>query len=196
MNPPHLLLDVDGVLIPFPGQDGRTPASHVHHEVVPTGRNSDEPVPIWLDPRHGPMIRDLIETRLVTPAWCTSWRHDAPDLIGRLLSLPPFPFVDLPRPRITTSHPNGYLWKRDHVDAWLADAPAVWIDDDFTSADHVWALRRTAAGIPTLLVQPDPYVGLRPEHLLTAVTWAARAFTVGNTASDSAATATREARTR
>lgn len=196
MNPPHLLLDVDGVLIPFPGQDGRTPASHVRHEVVPTGRNGDEPVQIWLDPRHGPMIKDVIETGLVAPAWCTSWRHDAPDLIARLLGLPPFPFVELPRPRITTSHPNGYLWKRDHVDAWLADAPAVWIDDDFTAADHVWAVRRTAAGIPTLLVQPDPYVGLCPEHLLTAVTWAARALTAGNTASDPAATPTREAPAR
>ncbi|MDH6125787.1 hypothetical protein [Kitasatospora sp. GP82] len=37
---------------------------------------------------------------------------------------------------ITTSHPDGYLWKRNHVADWLATAPAVWIDDDFTPLDH------------------------------------------------------------
>ncbi|WTU53655.1 hypothetical protein OG953_14590 [Streptomyces sp. NBC_00057] len=65
------------------------------------------------------------------PGWhtvrCTSWRQDATTLIGPLLDLPPLPHIDLPRPQITTSHPNGYLWKRDHVDARLravlGDAP-------------------------------------------------------------------------
>ncbi|SFX27958.1 hypothetical protein SAMN02787144_100299 [Streptomyces atratus] len=88
-----------------------------------------------------------------------------------LLGLPDLPYVDLPRPQITTSHPNGYLWKRDHVDAWLADALAVWIDDDFTSLDHAWAAERIAKGTPTLLVQPDPHLGLQPEHLTEVTTW-------------------------
>ncbi|MFF3497047.1 hypothetical protein ACFYWS_37600 [Streptomyces sp. NPDC002795] len=39
--------------------------------------------------------------------------------------------------------------------------------------DHDWAAQHTTAGAPTLLVQPDPYVGLLPEHLLTVVLWAA-----------------------
>ncbi len=87
--------------------------------------------------------------------------HRAP-----LLGLPTLPYVDLPRPQITTSHPpNGYLWKRDHVDAWLGDAPpVVWIDDDFTGLDHEWAAERSARGVATLLVQPDPHLGLQPEH--------------------------------
>ncbi|MEV5709715.1 HAD domain-containing protein [Actinoallomurus sp. NPDC052274] len=174
MNPIHLLLDIDGVLIPFPARNGSTPSSHVRHDVVPTNRKPEKPVPIWLNPHHGRMINDVIDARLVTPVWCTSWRQDAAGLIGPLLGLPPFPYLELPRPQITTSHPNGYLWKRDHVDAWLADAPAVWIDDDFTAADHDWALHRTEAGSPTLLIQPDPFAGLLPEHLLRALTWAAR----------------------
>src|SRR5437016_11669280 len=132
------------------------------------------------------MIKDVIGTGLLTPAWCTSWRHDAPELIGRILDLPPFPYLGLPRPFITTSHPNGYLWKRDHVDAWLGAAPAVWIDDDFTPTDHKWAVQRTMTVAPMLLIQPDPYIGLLPEHLLSALTWAA---TLPHTSASGAAAA-------
>ncbi|MFF3242470.1 hypothetical protein ACFYWY_01770 [Streptomyces sp. NPDC002870] len=173
MRPPYLLIDIDGVLIPFPRADGTTPSSHVRHDVVPAGRPPDTPVPVWLNPAHGPMLTDLIRTRLVAPVWCTSWRRDATTLIGPLLGLPAFPYVDLPRPNITTSHPNGYLWKRDHVDVWLGDAPASWIDDDFTDLDHTWAAARVARGLPTLPVQPDPHIGLLPEHLVAVRDWAA-----------------------
>ena len=104
--------------------------------------------------------------------WCTSWRIDAPRLIGPLLELPTFKHLELPRLPITTSHPDGYLWKRDYVESWLADAPAVWIDDDFTQLDHQWAADRTACRAATLLVEPDPHTGLQPEHIQAALAWA------------------------
>jgi hypothetical protein len=174
MRPPYLLLDVDGVLIPFPDAAGAGPATHTRHDVVPTGRDPDAPVAVWLNPTHGPLLMRIIQTGLVTPVWCTSWRQDAATLIGPLLGLPALPYVDLPRPQITTSHPNGYLWKRDHVDTWLGDVPAVWIDDDFTSLDHEWATERSARGQATAVVQPDPHVGLLAEHLIEILAWAAR----------------------
>lgn len=172
MRPPYLLIDVDGVLIPFPNADGSTPATHTRYDVVPAGRSVDNPVTVWLEPDHGRLLRDIIRSGLFTPVWCTSWRQDAATLIGPLLGLPDLPYVDLPRPQITTSHPDGYLWKRDHVDGWLAHAPVVWIDDDFTDLDHEWALERTTRGAATLLIQPNPHLGLSPDHLTLAGAWA------------------------
>ncbi|RPF40167.1 hypothetical protein EDD96_3920 [Streptomyces sp. Ag109_G2-6] len=169
---PHLLLDIDGVLIPFPTPNGSTPPTHTRHTVLPTGRNPGDPVPVWLNPAHGPMLTDFLNSGLVAPVWCTSWRKDATGIIGPLLGLPHFPYLDLPRPRITTSHPNGYLWKRDHVDPWLGESAVAWIDDDFTDLDHTWAAERTAQGHPTLLVQPDPHHGLQPHHLAEVREWA------------------------
>ncbi|MEU9007388.1 HAD domain-containing protein [Streptomyces sp. NPDC048551] len=171
---PYLLLDIDGVLIPFPAADGSTPATHTRHTVLPTGRNPDDPVPIWLNRDHGPMLTDFLADGLVDPVWCTSWRKDATTIVGPLLGLPEFPYLDLPRPQITTSHPNGYLWKRDHVEPWLNGSPVTWIDDDFTDLDHTWAAERTALGHPTLLVQPDPYAGLQPVHLVKVQEWSFR----------------------
>lgn len=171
---PYLLLDIDGVLIPFPAADGSTPPTHVRHTVLPTGRHPDDPVPIWLDPSQGGILTDLLTSGLVTPVWCTSWRRDATTIIGPLLGLRDFPYLDLPHPQITTSHPDGYLWKRDHVNVWLAGAPAVWIDDDFTGLDHEWAKERTTKGTATLLIQPDPHLGLQPEHLTEVTTWASQ----------------------
>ncbi|MEU9314659.1 HAD domain-containing protein [Streptomyces sp. NPDC048295] len=169
---PYLLLDIDGVLIPFPAADGSTPPTHVRHTVRPAGRGPDDPVPIWLDPAHGPLLTSFLASGLVAPAWCTSWRKDASTIVGPLLGLPEFQYLDLPRPRITTSHPNGCLWKRDHVEPWLEESAVAWVDDDFSELDHTWAAERTTRGHPTLLVQPDPYVGLTAAHVLTVQEWA------------------------
>ncbi|BFP52257.1 hypothetical protein SCMC78_20640 [Streptomyces sp. CMC78] len=40
--------------------------------------------------------------------------------------------------------------------------------------DHAWAAERTARGMATFLVQPDPHDGLQAEHLTDVSTWDAR----------------------
>ncbi|MFJ7272907.1 HAD domain-containing protein [Kitasatospora sp. NPDC098663] len=167
---PFLLLDIDGVLIPFPAVDGSTPASHVGHQVHTEA--AVEPFWVWLNPAHGKLITDAIHTDLVRPVWCTSWRFDARRIIAPLLGLPDFDHIELPDLPITTSHPDGYLWKRNHVADWLSGAPVVWIDDDFTPLDHQWAIDRTTFGNPTLLIEPDPHAGIQPEHITDALEWA------------------------
>ncbi|MGP3985473.1 HAD domain-containing protein [Streptomyces sp. 3N207] len=171
MRKPYLLLDIDGVLIPFPDADGSVPSSHTRHSVTPTGRAA--PVDVWLDPAHGRMIKALLAEEIVAIHWCTSWRADASALIAPILGLPELPHLELPRPNITTSHPNGYLWKRDYVSEWLGEAPVIWIDDDFTDSDHEWGEQREQRRIPTLLVQPDPYRGLEADHLAAVREWVA-----------------------
>jgi len=172
MSTPHLLLDIDGVLIPFPDRNHQRPPTHVRHLVVPTGHDPTDAVPIWLNPQHGALINDLLDTHELHPVWCTSWRHDANTHIAHRIGLRALDVIDLPRPDITTSHPHGYLWKRDHVAQWAAGDPLAWIDDDFTTFDHEWAVRRTATTAPTLLVQPDPCIGLTPQHLDQVRAWA------------------------
>ncbi|TDC77413.1 HAD domain-containing protein [Streptomyces hainanensis] len=165
-----LYLDIDGVLIPGPDELGNAPATHHVHHVIPSDRET--PVRIWLNPRHGTELRDLIADTGLAPVWCTSWRHDAARLIAPRLGLPDWPHVPLPHRQLTTSHPDGYLWKRDHLAEHAAGTPFAWIDDDFTAADHAWATARTSGGRPTLLLQPRHHVGIRPQHLEAVRVWA------------------------
>jgi hypothetical protein len=166
----YLLCDIDGVLIPFPDQDGNIPSSHYRDQVTPTGH--DKPVTIWLNPAHGPLLDDVITDTGLDPVWCPSWRANVADLIGSRLGLPSWPHVDLPQLPLTDSHPDGYLWKRDHVTAYIHSEPCAWIDDDFAPAGHHWASTRTATGCPTLLIQPDPHHGLLRKHVTTIRRWA------------------------
>jgi len=159
----HLLCDIDGVHIPFPGPAGEIPGGFRTHHVTPTGYS--EPVAIWLNPATGRLVLDLTTRYVLSPVWCTSWRADAAPLVGSLLGLPTWDHIDLPRLPLTTSHPNGYLWKRDTITQLFTDQPLVWIDDDFTLADHTWAGDRTTTGVLTILIQPNPYLGLTAADL-------------------------------
>jgi hypothetical protein len=163
-----LVCDIDGVLIPFPAADGAIPDTHLEHWARFTGK--PDPVRVWLNPGHGPQLADLVERTGAEPSWCSTWRQDSAPQIGARLGLPTWPSIVLPTPPTDSSHQAGHLWKQPHVAEQAGENPLIWIDDDFTDLDHTWAAERTAAGLPTLLVEPDPYVGIQPEHfeLITA----------------------------
>ncbi|MFL1381320.1 HAD domain-containing protein [Nocardiopsis protaetiae] len=168
-HPPYLLLDVDGVLNPFPGPSGSLPPRHRPHRVTYRGEPG---IPLWLRPEHGTWITALRSMGLVHPVWATSWEADADRAIGPRLGLAPMDHIDFGPDHPRTRHPNGYLWKRDTVAIWAERRPLAWIDDDFTPLDHTWAKDRADSGAPTLLIQPDPYQGLQREHIDAVRTWA------------------------
>lgn len=169
VHPPYLLIDIDGVLNPFPGPGGSIPPGFQPHRLDRAGAPN---VPVWLNPAHGSWIIATRSLGIARPRWATSWNSEANRLIAAHVGLDPMPYVDLGTPTISTPHPTGYLWKRDPVAAWADDAALVWIDDDFSPPDHEWAKQRALSGIPTLLLQPDPYQGLQRSHIDAVRTWA------------------------
>lgn len=96
---PNLLLDIGGVLIPYPNAEGQSPPSHVRYLVLPTGHDHNDPVPIWLDPADGHLLNTLLGEGLFRPAWCSSWRHDANRLIAPRLGVPELDVVDPAAPQ-------------------------------------------------------------------------------------------------
>jgi len=164
------LCDIDGVLIPFPAVDGAIPDTHTEHWAY--FPDKDEPVRIWLNPAHGPLLIHLVESTGVQPTWCSTWRHGSAPQIGARLGLPVWPAVTLPTPPTDDSHQSGHLWKQPHVAEFAGEIALIWVDDDFTDADHAWAADRDASGIPTLLIEPDPHIGLLPQHVEAIIEWA------------------------
>ena len=86
MTKPLLLLDVDGVLNPFPRltANGHTaPAPYEVHTLEPRG--AVEPVRVLLNPDHGQALASLSEVFVLV--WATTWEDEANRLIAPLLSL-------------------------------------------------------------------------------------------------------------
>ncbi len=65
-------------------------------------------------------------------------------------------------------------YKHPGILATVGDRPAVVVDDDLEPWQHAWAVRRSEGGIPTLTVQPDPAVGLTPDHVEQILAFARR----------------------
>ncbi len=149
--PPLLLLDVDGVLAPIP-DDTRAAEFEIHDVIDHAGITHT----IWLNPDHRRWIHELAEAYELV--WATGWQHDAPRLLGPLLGIPPIPVIVLTvRPQL-----GMRLNKLPDVASYVGDRPVAWIDDQLTTAEASWAAGRNTR---TLLICPDPTVGLLRSHV-------------------------------
>lgn len=182
---PLFLLDIDGVLNLF---DARIPTGK--HWFDTKGRmHAETRVPdhlreaivhgysLVLHPEHPDMISEIEE--LFEPVWATMWQELA-WMAGLEMGFGvDWDYIDFDSFYTAEQHAERRRtgvgvgpYKQPGIEAILGDRPGVWVDDDMTPAQILWAQRRTEAGIPTLFIQPDPEFGMTWEHVDEILTFA------------------------
>jgi hypothetical protein len=148
---PLLLIDVDGVLNPFAARS--CPAGFTEHKLAG--------YKVRLNPAHGAALTALHDEGLYELVWATTWEAQADSLIAARVGLPRgLPVIVFPK----DDDYEGWTWKLPAVRAYAADRPLAWLDDDLGRDAEAWARDRSAAGITTVLIGPNPGTGLVAAH--------------------------------
>jgi hypothetical protein len=150
---PLLLMDVDGVLNPYPG----LPEGYKEFEFFP-----EDEEPVRLAAVHGDWLRELASH--FTMVWATAWGQHANRLLSPHFGLPELPVIVSPTGRF-----EGVPEKLPAIDTFVGDRAMAWVDDIITDQARVWATQRTG---PTLLIEVDPAVGLTRQIVDRLIVWA------------------------
>jgi hypothetical protein len=151
---PLLLLDVDGVLNPFPG----CPDGYVEYDLFP-----EDEEPVRLARVHGEWLSELAE--VFDAVWASGWGAEANRVLCPFFGLPELPVIRF------TAIPFEPREKVPPVASFAADRPAAWVDDNVTPEARAWAAARRP---PTLLVEVESAVGLTRPAVDELLAWAAR----------------------
>lgn len=152
---PLLLVDIDGVISLFGGEQLATKEGSFH---------SIDGMFHFLSATAASHLLDLDEQFELV--WCSGWEEKANEHLPHLLGLPPgLPYLSFER---AVGRANAH-WKLAAIDAYAAERPLAWIDDALNPACHEWAAVRTA---PTLLVETEPEHGLTEQEAQLLKTWA------------------------
>lgn len=150
---PLLLLDVDGVLNPYPA----CPPGFAEHRLFP-----EDEEPVRLAAAHRDWLHELDAAFALV--WATAWGEAANRLLCPHFGLHELPVLPLPP---SPFEPEAKLAA---VDAYAAGGPAAWVDDLVPPAAREWAAERRH---PTLVVEVDPSVGLTRSAVDELLSWAA-----------------------
>ena len=153
---PLLVLDVDGVLLPYLPNRHRGPAPNGFHDARAWGFN------LWV-PDHLPPALPALAQRFEV-VWCTDWEDAANTEARDLFDLPELPVLRAPRGQ-------GGWWTLTAVAEYARERPLAWADDQIASAARRWASSRDA---PTLLLAPRPDRGLSARQLGLITRFASR----------------------
>jgi hypothetical protein len=156
MDPPLLLIDIDGVISLF-GFDAAQP---------PPGRFLlVDGIPHFLSAGAAGLIGALQEHFELV--WCSGWEEKADEYLPLALGLP----TGLRHLTFAPAEPGpARHWKLAAIDAYAGPhRPLAWIDDQFDESCRTWARDRPG---PTELVGTDPAVGLTAEHTSRLRAWA------------------------
>lgn len=161
MTKPALLIDVDGVLDPYAGDDDALfDSGFLPH---PVHRFS------IYDPSHGTLLREFAAEHDFELVWCTYRQSDANEWLSPL-----YGFDQLDQVKLSDGpSQQEYLtaWKYESVLDWAGDRPIAWLDDEHGDHGGQQARFLQARRAPTKLVTVDPAFGLQPSHLEEIVEW-------------------------
>lgn len=126
-------------------------------------------------------LEHVVRESVLAPIWASTWGARAPEA-GRLLGVGAdwpalefdYPNQDLPSPSPWFETLEGVAeWKFPLVHEVIGEEPVIWIDDDLSPKLEKWG-RRRARRTPTMLIRPNPRIGLTMWHLREMVTFAER----------------------
>lgn len=169
-----VLVDIDGVLNAFAAR-GPLP---VTHRIVQAGKYA-----VVLDNRHPGWMRELAE--VADLRWASMWQRQAGPVFGAIADIGvDWPFLDfdkhnaaLPWHAFKQARTGAGVgsYKFPLIEALAEDGqPLVWIDDDMTLDQMAWARKRSACGLPTLFIRPEPQQGLTLEQFENVLGFAQR----------------------
>jgi hypothetical protein len=171
---PLLFLDVDGPLNPYVARPG-APEGYVVVDVPEACDASTEPSwprfrprprRVRLNPEHGRALLALDYDL----CWATTWMSEANSIIGPAVGLPELPYVDFGED-LFRKREGGIHWKTEPLLRYAAGRPFAWVDDEQSDADRVYVAAHH--GVPALLHDVDPGIGLRHQDFLCLKEFAA-----------------------
>lgn len=177
MNKPILLLDIDGVLAPWPGKLGFDQDVFWHHEAANVHLRRDLP--------------DLIHRlgEICELHWGTAWERQANLYMLEHMGLStPLPFIEFSNytglegaiEAIEEEDGIYHRWQGEQApESWKlpwikrfcrehADRPIAWIDDEANTDTMEFAAERE---VPTLFLRPDGSKGMDENHIEKIEEW-------------------------
>jgi hypothetical protein len=159
---PALLMDVDGVLDPYLGDDDLLFDEH--------GYMPHPTSPWWIyNPTHGPLLLDFAREHGFELVWCTFRQSDANEHLSRLYGFGVLDSIVLPDGPTQVEYETS--WKYASVLEWAGDRPIAWLDDEHGPHGGHESEFLQARRAPTKLVKVDPERGLLQSHLDEVVAW-------------------------